>query len=120
MNALQPPEEGGRRGPSFSLKIYGPAGERAPIAASLSRARSRPRREGGGRTAIYLCKFTAEKIQPERKVSDGWAPHFWSPSLLHVFEDVQGRAKLMELSLVTHVPSGPIGCAWAGHFAWQK
>ena len=33
---------------------------------------------------------------------------------------VQGRAKLMELSLVTHVPSGPIGCAWAGHFAWQK
>ena len=33
---------------------------------------------------------------------------------------LQGRAKLMELSLVTHVPSGPIGCAWAGHFAWQK
>ena len=33
---------------------------------------------------------------------------------------VQGRAKLMELSLVTHVPSGLIGCAWAGHFAWQK
>ena len=32
---------------------------------------------------------------------------------------IQGRAKLMELSLVTHVPSGPIGCAWAGHFAWQ-
>ena len=33
---------------------------------------------------------------------------------------IQCRAKLMELSLVTHVPSGPIGCAWAGHFAWQK
>ena len=33
---------------------------------------------------------------------------------------LQGRAKLMELSLVTHVPSGPIGYAWAGHFAWQK
>ena len=33
---------------------------------------------------------------------------------------VQDRAKLIELSLVTHVPSGPIGCAWAGHFAWQK
>ena len=26
----------------------------------------------------------------------------------------------MELSLVTHVLSGPIGCALAGHFAWQK
>ena len=26
----------------------------------------------------------------------------------------------MELSLVTHVPSWPIGCARAGHFAWQK
>ena len=36
------------------------------------------------------------------------------------FGGIQGRAKLMELSLVTHVPSGPIGCAWAGHFAWQK
>ena len=35
-------------------------------------------------------------------------------------QQVQGRAKLMELSWVTHVPSGPIGCAWAGHFAWQK
>ena len=35
-------------------------------------------------------------------------------------EQLQGRAKLMELSLVTHVPSGPIGCAWAGHFVWQK
>ena len=34
--------------------------------------------------------------------------------------NIQGRAKLMELSLVTHVPSGPIGCAWAGRFAWQK
>ena len=34
--------------------------------------------------------------------------------------NVQGREKLMELSLVTHVPSGPIGCAWAGHFARQK
>ena len=33
---------------------------------------------------------------------------------------IQGGAKLMELSLVTHVPSGPIGCALAGHFAWQK
>ena len=33
---------------------------------------------------------------------------------------LQGRAKLMELSLVTHVPSGPIGFAWAGHFARQK
>ena len=33
---------------------------------------------------------------------------------------IQGRAELMVLSLVTHVPSGPIGCAWAGHFAWQK
>ena len=21
---------------------------------------------------------------------------------------------------MTHVPSGPIGCAWADHFAWQK
>ena len=26
----------------------------------------------------------------------------------------------MELSLVTHVPSGPIGCAWAGHFAGRN
>ena len=33
---------------------------------------------------------------------------------------IQGQAKLMELSLETHVPLGPIGCAWAGHFAWQK
>ena len=33
---------------------------------------------------------------------------------------IQGGAKLMELSWVTHVPSGPIGCAGAGHFAWQK
>ena len=33
---------------------------------------------------------------------------------------LQGRAKLMELSLVTHVLSGPIGFAWAGHFDWQK
>ena len=33
---------------------------------------------------------------------------------------VQGRAKLMELSLVTHIPSRPIGYALAGHFAWQK
>ena len=33
---------------------------------------------------------------------------------------VQGRAKLMELSLVTQVPSGPIGCAGAGHFARQN
>ena len=37
-----------------------------------------------------------------------------------VIKLLQGRAKLMELSLVTHVPSGPIGCAWAGHLAWQK
>ena len=28
--------------------------------------------------------------------------------------------EIMELSLLTHVLSGPIGCAWAGHFAWQK
>ena len=41
-------------------------------------------------------------------------------SPLETLPTVQGRAKLMELSLVTHVPSGPIGCAWAGHFAWQK
>ena len=33
---------------------------------------------------------------------------------------VQGRAKLMELSLVMHVPSGPIGFAWAGHFACNQ
>ena len=33
---------------------------------------------------------------------------------------LQGRAELMELSLVTHVPSGPIGCVSAGRFAWQK
>ena len=33
---------------------------------------------------------------------------------------VQGREKLKELSFETHVPSAPIGCAWAGHFAWQK
>ena len=39
---------------------------------------------------------------------------------LRVVWVIQGRAKLMELSLVTHVPSRPIGCAWAGHFAWQK
>ena len=41
--------------------------------------------------------------------------------LFHTFvRPLQGGAKLMELSLVTHVPSWPIGCAWAGHFAWQK
>ena len=33
---------------------------------------------------------------------------------------VQGREKLKELSFETHVPSAPIGCAWACHFAWQK
>ena len=41
-------------------------------------------------------------------------------TILIIWCDIQGRAKLMELSFVTHVPSGPIGCAWAGHFAWQK
>ena len=29
---------------------------------------------GRSGAAIYLCKFPAAKIQPERKVSDGWAP----------------------------------------------
>ena len=52
-----------------------------------------------------------------------------TPTLCYVFTRegermgtlaLQGRAKLMELSLVTHVPLGPIGCAWAGHFSWQK
>ena len=43
-----------------------------------------------------------------------------TPKINHEICFIQGRAKLMELSLVTHVPSVPIGCAWAGHFAWQK
>ena len=50
----------------------------------------------------------------------------WNSVFLHIgiliFTELhlQGGAKLMELSLVTHVPSGPIGYAWAGHFVWQK
>ena len=42
------------------------------------------------------------------------------PKFMFAKHSLQGQAKLMELSLVTHVPSWPIGCAWAGHFAWQK
>ena len=44
----------------------------------------------------------------------------WDRRFLFADNCIQGRAKLMELSWVTHVPSGPMGCAWAGHFAWQK
>ena len=40
-------------------------------------------------------------------------------ALLSHHSHIQGR-EIMKLSLVTDVPSGPIGSAWAGHFAWQK
>ena len=76
--------------------------------------------------------FTSERKQAERvngsyrhNPRDGGGVVFdfvehYVKSCRYGLIDIQGRAKLMELSLVTHVPSGPIGCAWAGHFAWQK
>ena len=77
--------------------------------------------------ALYVLSFLTfvgnamvlHAIRTEKRlqtVSDIARDGEWNA--LHVY--VQGRAKLMELSLVTHVPSGPMGCAWAGHFAWQK
>ena len=83
--------EGGRRGPSFSSRFTEPrasASADRSLSVSGEVTSSAGPGEGGqqGRAAIYLCKFTEEKIQPERKVSDGWAPHFWSPLSQHAAE----------------------------------
>ena len=76
VNALQPPPAS-RKVQVFLKRFTDPrASASADPGLSVS---SEVTSSAGGRTAgaaIYLCKFTAEKIQPERKVSDGWVPHF--------------------------------------------
>ena len=66
---------------------------------------------------FWICAWSRH---PGKGIRNWLLCHHRQSDIVLSHYKIQGQAKLMELSLVTHVPSGPIGCGWAGHFAWQE